>query len=333
MGGVASDSDGITGDPLSDVLSSVRLTGGIFLEARFTAPWSISGKLTHEAVSGFLRNPGQLICYHVVTRGQLLVALEGEAPVLVRAGEVVILPRNDFHTMASDGYCEPVEIGSLLQASPNGGLTRIEHGGGGEEADVICGFLGSEDAFNPLIASLPRVLTLDIRNGMSRDWIETSVRYAANDLVAGRAAGSSVMSRLAELLLIEAVRHYSQAIAAEDEGWLKGLSDPQIGRALTLIHSNIAADWSTDKLAEAVAMSRSSFVDRFSALVGMPPIRYLTAWRLRSAKMQLRETRMSVAQLAWSVGYKSEEAFSRAFKREYGLPPVQWKSGQELGRR
>lgn len=318
-----------TTDPLSDIFRTIRLTGGVFLEAQFTAPWCIASKLTGDDVSPFLQSPAQLICYHVVTQGQLLVALEGGTPILVRAGEIVLLPRNDPHTLSSALDLEPVDVTHLIRPSPDGRLANIVHGGGGDLTHIICGFLGTEDAFNPLIATLPRVLTLDIRRGMSREWIETSVRYAAKDLVAGRAASSGVMSRLSELLLIEAIRTYSETLTDEDESWLKGLSDPQIGQALTLIHQRIEADWTTEKLADAVAMSRSTFVDRFSSIVGMPPIRYLTAWRLRSAKLQLRETGKSVAQLAWAVGYRSEEAFSRAFKREFGLSPMQWKSRQQ----
>jgi transcriptional regulator GlxA family with amidase domain len=167
-----------------------------------------------------------------------------------------------------------------------------------------------------------------VREGTSRDWIEASVRFAGSELAGGRLASASIMARLSELLLIEAVRQYSSTLPDGEVGWLMGLRDPQIGRALALIHRDIAVSWSAEALAREVAMSRSAFMDRFTSLVGMPPTRYLTAWRLQTAKLSLRETRKSIAQLAHSVGYESEEAFSRAFKREFGLPPARWRDQQ-----
>ena len=186
-------------------------------------------------------------------------------------------------------------------------------------------FLRARTLTIPLFSTLPKALKIDVRGGASREWIETSVRFAANELAEGRLASSSVITRLSESLLTEAVRQYASTLADEEVGWLKGVKDPHIGRALALIHHGLDAPWSAEGLAREVALSRSAFVERFSSLVGMPPIRYLTFWRLQSAKLNLRETRKTIAQLAYSVGYESEEAFSRAFKREFGLPPARWR--------
>ena len=317
-------------DPLSDVLRSVRLTGGVFIDGHFTAPWCIATDLTLAHCGQFLAQPAQLvqlIAYHFVIEGKLLVSVAGEPPTEVRAGEIVLFPRNDGHVMASGPGMEPVSVAGLIQRSASGGLAQICHGGGGEPTHIVCGFLGSEKGYNPLIASLPRVLTLDVRQGMSRDWIEASVRFAATELAEGRLATSSVMSRLSELLLVEAVRNYSSRLGDQAAGWLKGLRDPQVGRALALMHQRIGERWSADVLAKEVALSRSAFMDRFASLVGMPPIRYLTVWRLEIAKLQLRETAQGIGQLAHSVGYELEEAFSRAFKREFGLSPARWRDG------
>ena len=240
------------------------------------------------------------------------------------AGEAVLLPRNDIHMLASSPGLAPISGRDLIQPSADGGLARISHGGGGEAVHLVCGFLASE-LYNPLIATLPRMLKVDVRQGASRDWVEASVRFAASELTTGKRASSSVMSRLSELLLVEAVREYSSTLGDQETGWLKGFTDPQIGRALALIHHNTSAPWSAEALAKKVALSRSAFVDRFTTLVGMPPIRYLTVWRLQTAKLNLRETRTTIAQLANSVGYGSEEAFSRAFKREFGMPPARWR--------
>lgn len=312
-------------DPFSEVLRSVRLTGGVFLDSRFTAPWSVLTNVSAEDCRLSVRAPTQMIAYHFIVGGRLFITVEGEAPVEVRAGEVALLPRNDAHTLGSKPGLAPMRAQDLVQPSIDGGLPGITYGGGGEPTHVICGFLASEELRNPLIATLPRLLKLDVGDGASRDWIEASVRYAADELRKGRFAAASVMSRLSESLLVEAVRSYAATLAEHETGWLRGLADPQIGRALALIHHDTRAPWSNETLAKEVAMSRSAFADRFTALVGTSPIRYLTLWRLQTAKLNLRETPMTIAQLAHSVGYESEEAFSRAFKREYGVPPARWR--------
>jgi len=189
----------------------------------------------------------------------------------------------------------------------------------------VCGFLASEETYNPLISSLPKALKIDVRRAASREWIEASVRFAAGELAEGRLATSSVMTRLSETLLTESVRQYSSTLAENELGWLKGLKDPYIGRALALIHHKLSEPWSAEALAAEVALSRSAFVNRFTSLVGIPPIRYLTVVRLQTARVSLRETSKTIAQLAHTVGYESVEAFSRAFKREYGLSPAQWR--------
>jgi AraC-like DNA-binding protein len=312
-------------DPLSDVLRSVRLTGGVFLEARFTAPWCVAARITAEDCRPFMASLAQVIAYHFVVEGGLLVSIDGEPSIEVRAGEIVLLPRNDRHTLASAHGLTPVSAKDLIQPSADGGLARISYGGGGAPTRLVCGFLGTEETYNPLIAALPGMLTLDVRKATSRDWIEASVRFAAGELAGGRLASSDVMSRLSELLLVEAVRRYAATLADNETGWLNGLRDPHVGRALALIHRDISAPWSAETLAREVALSRSAFTERFRTLVGVPPIRYLTVWRLRTARLQLRESRKSVSQLAYAVGYESEAAFSRAFKREFGLSPARWR--------
>jgi len=193
-------------DPLSDVLRSVRLVGGVFLEAQFTAPWSVAAKVEVEDCLSFMPDLVQLIGYHVVIEGRMLVALDGEPSMELRAGEIVLLPRNDIHTLASAPGLTPVNGADLIQRSPAGEMSRIRFGGGREPTNIVCGFLGTKDAFNPLFSALPKMLKLDVSKAASREWIETSVRFAAEELVRGRLASSSVMSRLSEVLLVEAVR-------------------------------------------------------------------------------------------------------------------------------
>jgi AraC-like DNA-binding protein len=315
-------------DPLSEVLRSVRLVGGVFLDNRFTAPWCVHSRITAEDCKPLLAKPSHVIGYHFILDGEPLLNVADEPATKLRAGEIVLLPRCDPHTLASGPGLKPIPAHTLVQPSADGGLAQIRHGGGGAPTHIVCGFLGSEELYNPLLATLPSVLTLDVNQGASRDWVEASVRYAAGELTQGRIASSGVMSRLSELLFTEAVRNYAATLPEHAAGWLKGVADPHVGRALALIHHKTSEPWSAESLAREVALSRSAFVERFTALVGTPPIRYLTVWRLQIAKLRLRETRQTIAQLAHSVGYESEEAFSRAFKREFGVPPARWREQQ-----
>ena len=312
-------------DPLSETLRSVRLSGGVFLSGHFTSPWCISVRITPTDCAPFLKNPPQMITYHFVSKGQLVVGVEKQPEFEVAAGEIVLFPQNAPHTLGCGSAVAPVSAGQLIQRSEDGGLQRIRHGGGGAVTEIFCGFLASEDAYNPLMSTLPKALKTNVREGATREWIEASVRFAAAELAQDESAMSSVISRLSESLLTEAVREYSSTLAEDKRGWLSGVKDPQVGRALALIHHDLAAPWSAEALAKEVALSRSAFVDRFTSLVGLPPIRYLTVWRMQAAKQALRETNKTIAQLAHSIGYESEEAFSRAFKREFGLPPARWK--------
>jgi AraC-like DNA-binding protein len=312
-------------DALSQVLRSIRLTGGVFVEARFTAPWCVSSQITPEDCTAYMAAPAQIIAYHFVIGGRLVCEIEGEDAMEVDAGEVILLPRNDSHVLASATGLTPIKAAGLIHAPDGEGLARITHGGGGEETHLVCGFLASDDVHNALIATLPRMLKLDIRSGASRDWVEASVRFAARELAVGRFASSDIMSRLSELLFVEAVRDYAASLDGTQSGWLAGLNDRQIGQALALLHGRVEAPWTIDKLAGEVSMSRSAFVDRFTSLVGLPPIKYLTQWRLGLARERLRSGRGSIAQIAHAVGYDSEVAFNRVFKREFGQPPARWR--------
>lgn len=311
-------------DPLSDLLRAIRLTGGLFLDARFSAPWAVETRVTEDEWMPFLTHPRLVIAYHVLTEGSMRVTADGASPVDVRAGEIVLLPRNSTHVIASAAKLVPMSARDLIRRTPDGGLIRIVAGGGGDETRMVCGFLGSEDADNPLLAALPPILKVDLREVAAREWIEASVRFAANELAGGRMPESDVVLRLSETLFIEAVRQYLATAPDGEIGWLKAARDPQVSRALALIHADIAAERSVEELARAAGLSRSAFVDRFRDLMGHPPMRYVTLWRLQRAKLRLGETDESIAEIAHGIGYGSEEAFSRAFRREFGMPPAQW---------
>jgi AraC-like DNA-binding protein len=312
-------------DALSDVLRVIRLSGGVFLEAHLTAPWCMKGRLSPDDCKAFQVAPSVVIASHYVVSGTMKLQVEGEEVMEVRAGELVLLPHNDVHAFGSDVTVPPFSQPDEVKAKAAGEFSRIELGGGGEATQLLCGYLGSDHAFGPLLASLPPVLKLDVRATPSGAWVESSFRFAVSQIAAGRVGSTTVIAKLSELLFVEAVSHYISGLPDDKKGWLAGLRDPQIGQALSLLHAKPAKVWSAEALAEEVGMSRSGFAERFTTLVGQPPMQYLTYWRMQLAARKLRESREAVAQIGYAVGYESEAAFSRAFKRQFGASPAAWR--------
>lgn len=312
-------------DAFSDVLRVMRLAGGVFLEAEFTAPWCVKGQISADLCKPFLVAPRHIIASHFVAQGHMQLRVDGGESVDVQAGELVLLSRNDDHSFGSDLDAAPIPAQQMIQPPQLGGISRIKCGGGGEATQILCGFLGSETAFSPLLSSLPQVLKLDVRATASGVWIESSFRFAVSEIAAGRMGSATVIAKLSELLFVEAVSQYVASLPEERRGWLAGLRDPQIGRALALLHGRPIENWTAEALALEVGMSRSVFAERFTSLVGQPPMQYLTLWRMHLAAQLLREGHANVAQVAVAVGYESEAAFSRAFKRQFGTSPGGWR--------
>jgi len=249
-----------------------------------------------------------------------------EEPVAIEAGEVVIFPTNDKHRLGSDLNVKAVNAKELVVPPASGGLARIEYGGGGERTHIMCGFLGTDAPNDPVIEMLPSSLKLEVAKGGSVEWIETSLRFAAQEMAGGRPGSLPLLAQLAECLFMEAVRRYVDSMPPPDRGWLAGFSDPVIGRALTLLHARPQHVWRVDELADEIGLSRSAFAERFTRIMGEPPMRYLSRQRLRFAAQRLRSSHDPIAQIGFAAGYESEAAFSRAFKREFGVPPAAWRA-------
>ncbi len=311
-------------DAFSDVLRVIRLVGGVFLEAELTAPWCINGKISADHCRPFLITPRHVIAYHFVARGRMQLKIDDGETLEVRAGEIVMLPHNHRHSFGSDLSVEPLLAHKVMETPP-GGMSRISYGGGGEATQILCGFLGAETSFDPLRSALPPVLKVDVGTTASGAWIESSFRFAASEIAAGRVGSTTVLAKLSELLFVEAVSRYVASLPEERRGWLAGLRDPQIGRSLALLHARPTHAWTAESLALEVGMSRSTFAERFTSLVGQPPMQYLALWRMHVAAQRLREGHGSLAQIAVAVGYESEAAFSRAFKRQFGTSPGNWR--------
>jgi AraC-like DNA-binding protein len=254
------------------------------------------------------------------------VRAEGGEAFDVRAGEVVLFPRNDPHWLGSDLDRPPVMARDIIQPPGPGGLLSIRHGGDGARSRVVCGFLGCDGAQeNPVIATLPAALRLRVGERAGADWIRSTFRYAADEVVVGRPGSATVLSKLSELLFVEAVRRYVETLPEGQTGWLAGLRDHHVGRALALLHGDIARPWTADELGRESGLSRSALAERFTRLIGAAPMHYLTDWRMQVAAQQLRHQNTSLIQIANEVGYGSEAAFSRAFKRAFGTAPATWR--------
>jgi len=316
-----------------DVMRTLHLAGGVFLDCEFTAPWCVTAEALGPQEFALMRLPvpAHVIGYHYVTHGRLLLQCENREPVIVHGGELVVLATNDRHRLGSDLSIKTVDAKQLVQPPANGSLARIEHGGGGERTHIICGFLGTDAPNDPLLRILPNLLKLNIADGGSADWIESSLRFAAREMATGRTGSMTLLGQLAGCLFMEAVRRYVESAPSLEQGWLAGFNDPAVGRALSLLHAREHHRWTVDELAAEAGMSRSAFADRFTRIMGEPPMRYVAKQRLRSAAQRLRTTHQSVAQIGFETGYESEAAFNRAFKREFGVPPAAWRSRSAEG--
>jgi len=314
-------------DALSEMLKTVRLHSGIFLDAEFTAPWCIDSAPGDEDIAQLLPNAEQISIYHLFTDGGGHAKLAGaKESIELRAGDLLMFPHADGHLMGSDLHIAPRVVGELVETSPGGGPSRVRHGGGGARTRFVCGYMACDRrSCKALLDALPRMLHVSLRGSPAGEWIEATIRHAASQTHAPSAGSDVVLARLAELLFVEGLREYVRTLPDDQRGWLAGLRDPHVGRALALLHGDPARDWGVESLAQETGLSRSALAERFVALLGEPPMQYLTTWRMNLASRTLATTSDPVARIAERVGYESEAAFNRAFKREFGTPPAAWR--------
>lgn len=311
-------------DTLSDVLRAVRLTGAIFFAIDASAPWVTEAPPGAAVAPHIMPGVEHVIEYHVITAGSCWGGLLDEPAIRLEAGDVIVFPQGDPHVISSTaGMRAQLDLTPHERASKSPLPIAISiDGGGADRTQFICGFLGCDARpFNPLLASLPRVIHLR-GNGESGSVLRHLVELAVAESGAPKAGSDCILARLSELLFIEVVRRYVAALPAENVGWFAGLRDDQIGRALQKLHQRPAHPWSLEELAKDVGMSRSMLAERFSHFVGVPPIQYLAQWRIQLAAVLLRTNNSGLAEIAERVGYGSEAALSRAFKRWVGVAPA-----------
>jgi AraC-like DNA-binding protein len=316
-------------DALSEVLKSVRLEGAVYLDAEFTAPWCMHGKYGGGSVRERLPGAEHIVYFHFLTEGACQVRLlEGGRALDVSAGDLVLFPRDDRHLMGSDLHVAPAETEFLLAGADatDPGLLRIRHGGGGAPTRFVCCYLScSRTTIRPLVEALPRMLRIPIGDGHAATLVRELLRAGVRESSSTAPGAQSTLAKLAELLFVEAMRRCAESLAPGGRGWLAAVRDPQVGRALALMHADPGRAWTVEELARTVALSRSALADRFAELVGEPPIQYLGRWRLALAAQALRASGEAIVRIAERSGYESDAAFSRAFKREFGMPPAAWR--------
>jgi AraC-like DNA-binding protein len=330
-------------DVLSEVLRVVRLSGVIHFSAEFSQPWAFISSRPADLRSRL--GAESITPFHVFVGGRCLVRLKTLAPITIETDDVIILPRGDQHVMASDLSVKPVPIKEIYPAPTRQHVTVIKYGGGGELARFICGFLHSDQRFDPLLNSMPPALCIRLRgnalmvetlgtngwttqrvaNEHEADLWQASLRYLTRETEMPGPGNRAVLARLSEFLFMQVLRWKLRG-AGRGDGWFAGLHDPHVGPALTLMHSQPARPWTVDALSKEVAISRAALAKRFVELVGESPIQYLTSWRMHLACSLLRESTLSLAEIAGRVGYDSEAAFNRAFRRRVGIPPASWRS-------
>ena len=316
-------------DALSDVLNSVRLEGAVYLNAEFTAPWCIRGELGLASVRARLAGAQHVAFFHFLTEGSCRVRLLDTHQVLeASAGDLILFPREGRHLMGSDLQLAPMEGKATVEALPgtDAEVFHMRYGGGGAATRFVCGYLAlSRSVFRPVFEALPRVLHIRIGEGPASALLRELLRAGVRESSAWGPGAASTLAKLAELLFIEALRRYMDQLPPEGKGWLAGVRDAHVGRALALLHGAPAKSWTVEQLARDVALSRSALAERFTSLVGESPIQYLMRWRLALAAQMLRDGREPIIRIAERSGYDSEGAFGRAFKREFGVPPASWR--------
>lgn len=320
-------------DTLSDVLKSVRLEGAFFLDAEFTAPWCMRGRYGMSSVKERLAGAEHVLLFHFLTQGSCRVRLaEGGEEIELAAGDLILFAQDDRHLMGSDLRIAPLEADHLIDAAAaraaNPAFVPVREGGGGAATRFVCGYLACNRSLcRPLFEALPRVLRIRLGDEMATTLWRQLMRAGVNISGSPVPGAESTLAKMAELMFVEALRRHVAALPPDGQGWLAALRDSHIGRALSLLHEAPERAWTVDALAREVALSRSLLATRFAMLVGESPMRYLTRWRLALAARALRSGRDAISRLAERSGYETEAAFSRAFKREFGLPPSSWRKG------
>jgi len=321
-------------DVLSEVLKVVKLQSAVFYNGEFSAPWSLRSPPSRTIAPYLAPEAEHVIIFHLLTEGRASVRLEDGHHAVLGPGEIVVFPHGDPHIIENGSPADTVDLSQELDRILGQGLKASRMGGGGDLTRFVCGYMVCDPRLSQVFLSgLPPLFKVRIRDDASGGWLENSIRFSVNQAGMHHAGGEAVLARLSEVLIVETLRRYIGSLPPEQTGWLAGARDSEVGRALALMHRNPAHPWTLAKLAGEVSVSRSVLAERFRHYLNESPIAYLTRWRLQLGGQMLSSTSYSVARIAAEVGYESEAAFNRAFKREFTIPPARFRSQSRSGSR
>jgi AraC-like DNA-binding protein len=320
-------------DAFSELLSGLKLSGALFFNAEFSAPWGVDSP--GSAVLAPVLAPGarQLVIYHFVVEGRGSAGIPGGPSVALESGDVVVFPHGHRHLLANGAQAEdPEQALEAIKKIKARDLTRLRVGGGGESTRIICGFMACDPYLGrPILEGLPAVFKVNIRSDRSGAWLENAILHLVDEAGSAATGSEALLAKLSEALFVDTLRRFIAGLPVNETGWLAGARDEIVGRSLGLLHGRVSHPWTLAELASEVGVSRSALVERFTKYLSEPPMTYLTRWRLQLAARALAGTPKGVAEIASSIGYESEPAFHRAFKREFGVTPGRYRREQRHG--
>jgi AraC-like DNA-binding protein len=321
-------------DAFSEILSGVKLSGAVFFTAEFSAPWGFSTPASKLIAARVAPHAAHLVLYHLLIEGSSWVEMEDGQTVALAPGDVVIFPHGDPHHMSSGRDAKrPFPNYGISAKIQSRDLSPLRAGGGGTVSRFVCGYMTCEPHLSrPILNGLPPVFKVNIRTDSAGHWLESSILHLVEESVSGHVGSEAMLTKLSEALFVDTLRRFVDGLPDQQRGWLAGARDPIVGKSLALLHGRVAHPWTIAHLADEVGISRSALVERFSRYLAEPPMTYLTRWRLQLAAESLKKTSRGVAEIATDIGYESEAAFSRAFKREFGQPPGRYRSDHKGSR-
>ena len=313
-------------DAFSEVLSGVKLKGALFFSAEFSAPWAFAAPPSSKLASTLAPGAPHLVIYHLVVDGVARAALADGRTLTLEPGDIVVFPHGDPHELGSASGAQHVDEASLMQKIATRDLTPMRAGGGGDSTRFVCGFMACDPLLcAPILEGLPPMLKVNVRTDRAGHWLEGSLLHLVDEASSNRAGSEAMLAKVSEALFVDTLRRYVTGLPEHQTGWLAGARDPVVSKSLAILHGRVDHPWTIAELAEVVGVSRTALIDRFAKYLSEPPMAYLTRWRLHLAAQALATTPRGVADIAAEVGYESEAAFNRAFKRLFGTPPARYR--------
>jgi AraC-like DNA-binding protein len=327
---VLSETPASPSDLLSDLLDTMRVTGTVLFRAEFYEPWSVATPDSCQLAQVLPFRTEHIIPFHVIASGGCYLEMRDREPVWLNEGDAVLLPYGDSHRLSGrEMAAVPVPVSQLLPSLSRSDIPVVKHGGPGANTSVICGFLQCDELlFHPILRHLPILLHVRPDASPADSWLASTIRHTATEASKPVPGSRSMLPRLTELMFVEILRKHMQDLSPDEVGWFAALNDPVAGAGLKCLHAAPFQDWSVESLARKVGVSRTVLAERFKHFLDQPPMQYLAHWRLQIAAQTLKSGDLPIKIVSDRTGYESEAAFSRAFKRHFGLPPGDWRKRQ-----